>query len=129
MTRPIVFDKRVGSRQVVPAAPMARQHYASKSSPETVARQLNELQRTMAKAVEASSAIVPSKYVTLEVLPFVNVTIMRHGFGREARWRVVDWRPGVPNQTCTVQSVKHDDEANTLICLFQRTGRVTMEIS
>ena len=129
MTRPIVYDKRLGSRQVVPAAPMARQHYASKSTPETLSRQLGEMQRTMAKSVEASSAVVPSKYVTMDVLPFTNITIMRHGLGREARWRVVDWRPTVISEPCTVQSIAHADEANTLICRFQRAGRITMELS
>lgn len=128
MSRPITFNKVLGTRTVAPSRPIARPVYGAGDDAETRARQVAELQRSLQQATDAATAATTAKYVTVHLANTEYTTVICHKLGRRARWSVVQWTPDTPNQAAIIASQTHDDEANTLILGTQFSGTAQIKV-
>lgn len=128
MSRPITFNKSLGTRTVAPSRAVARPVYGSADDAEARARQLNELQRNIQQATDAATAATPSKYVEMYLPQDKAVAVIRHKLGRRARFTIVRWEPEVFGAACNVVAVAHDDEANTLIVRATYGGNAEIQV-
>lgn len=116
------------------ATPVRAERFTADTSPEQLARQLNALQEATVEAAEAARRNRGNTKVTFEdvACPAGGATVvLRHGLGRRARWRVVDWTRTIPGGTHGLErgiSTANTNDENTLTLLSFVAGTATIEV-
>lgn len=126
--RPVRYNAQ-GQRRSVPAAPFARQKLTSGADDATRVRQLEQQVRELEQRTEAARSAQAPKVVEMRMEVGKNYSVIRHGFGHRANWRVVDWKPVTAGDVPTLMRLDHDDEANTLRVFCSVSGTYTIEVS
>jgi hypothetical protein len=125
---------RNGRVEREPAEPVKVERFTADISPEQLARQLTALQAATVEATEATRRNRGNTKVTFEdvACPAGGATVvLRHGLGRRARWRVVDWMRPIPGGSHGLERSKSSNDTNdenTLTLLSFIAGTATIEV-
>lgn len=117
-----------------PAEPVRTEKFSRDADPATLAEQLTRLQAATVEATEATRRNRGNTKVVFEDIacPAGGATVvLRHGLGRRARWRVVDWMRPIPGGSHGLERSKSSNDTNdenTLTLLSFIAGTATIEV-
>lgn len=117
------------------ATPVRVERFVVGTPPEQFAKQLNALQEATVEATEAARRNRGNTKVTFEDVACPaggSPVVLRHGLGRRARWRVVDWTRTIPGGTHGLErgistSYTNDETTLTLLSFVQGTATIEVE--
>ncbi|MBP9106039.1 MAG: hypothetical protein KBF56_04740 [Gemmatimonadaceae bacterium] len=113
------------------ATPVRAERFVVGTPPEQFAKQLNALQEATVEATEAARRNRGNSKVTFEDIACGTAgatVVLRHGLGRRARWRVVDWTRTTPGGTHGLERSATGNDENTLTLASYVAGTATIEV-
>lgn len=123
---------RGGRFQREPAEPVKVERFSADATPATLAEQLTRLQTATVEATEATRRNRGNSKVVFEdqTCGTAGATlVLRHGLGRRARWRVVDWARTTPGGNHGLErSATGTNDENTLTLASYVAGVATIEV-
>lgn len=125
---------RGGKFEREPAEPVKVERFSKDADPATLAEQLTRLQSATVEATEATRRNRSNSKVVFEDVACGAggaTVVLRHGLGRRARWRVVDWTRTTPGGSHGLErgiSTANTNDENTLTLLSFVQGTATIEV-
>ena len=114
-----------------PAEPVRVEKFSVDTPPEQLVRQLTALQSMAVEATEAARRNRSNEKRTFEDVACGTAgatVVLRHGLGRRARWRVVDWARTTPGGTHGLERSAAGNDDNTLTLASYVAGVATIEV-